>query len=191
MFRPRGRKTRLTAIGLGLALTAVLATTNTASADDLSTTVNKNGTWMHLTPDTWTGIVGHANPGDTIEDFCWIASGDSVYDLVVDWTGLGGDHWSGTAAWISEDDLASTGQHTQCSTPPPDGYMSVPGNSWVHSAPFSAAGVTGYFNHGEVVITTYSDGLTWALVHHEDSQNHLQYVGWVAWNELEKTTHPS
>jgi hypothetical protein len=105
------------------------AETAASSGIGFGTTLNRPTAVMHSAPDSGTYVVGTAHgptstyPGDNLADLCWAVGSDgTAWDLVLDRSGWGGDHFADTAAFIPEANLASTAQHVYCGNLTP-GYI--------------------------------------------------------------------
>jgi hypothetical protein len=77
---------------------------------------NSSSATLHSAPHLDTYVVGQARSTDAISDICWVIGGDGLaWDMVLDRTGLGGDHYADTAAFIRHADLANPyAQTTPC-----------------------------------------------------------------------------
>ena len=142
-------------------------------------------TAIRSAPSSSTFYVGTAHPGDNVADICWIPGADSgIWDLVLERTGAGGDHFGNTVGYILEADLRDGGQnqHTQCPAP-----GSAPGNSVNANTTMRSAPTTGAFAVGTAVpsdrLTLYcwiADGnnVPWDITVQEAGRggDHLQYA---------------
>jgi len=129
--RVSSRRTAAVAIGVIMAVaastTAASATEHTATAKPHSV-IQPNGvgyansvavpTVMRSNPTNSTEAVGTAQPGDNIADICWVSGSGGFWDLVLERTGAGGDHFSNTAAFLPEANLSDSGhnQATSCNS---------------------------------------------------------------------------
>lgn len=186
MFRRRGRKASFAAAVLGVVLAATLVIAPSASASIYGTTVNKYGTWMHETPFVYSALVGHANPGDDIQDLCFTVSDGHVWDLTVNRTGLAGDHWGYTVSWISEEDIPTAPQTDDCDLSWQHGAVTAVDDVQAHSAAVADSPVVARFPYQVIIYvyeTTWNDNRLWALC--ELGGHHM---GWIDINNLTFTS---
>lgn len=109
------------------------------------TTLNTPTVTMYSAPVSGTYNVGTAHEGDNIADLCWIYNDNTIWDLVLDRNGYGGNHVGNTAAFIPEKDLQNQTQSLNCGSlpgvyPDPDADDPVTlvnpyNNSSMYSAP--------------------------------------------------------
>lgn len=136
-----------------LASTATAATAHTANAGHAGAAPTgvvrpagigyansvRTPTVMRTAPTDADQAVGTAHPGDNIADICWIPEADGIWDLVLERTGVGGDHFNNTTAFIKEADLSDGGrnQHASCSSLNDAGHVN--GTAYGYTVPMWSA----------------------------------------------------